>query len=283
MSKRMGFTRRVYPPRGWRAHAGFTLIELLVVIAIIALLLAILMPALQRVKKQASAAACAANLHEWSLVFTMYTDDNNGLLMAGYSGGINGTWIGALRPYYKEPKIRVCPTATKPMSEGARGPFAAWGVFGTGLAGDDPGWSGPKQDGDYGSYGMNELAYNTPQSESRAAQCWRTVNVQGASEIPLLFDSIWFDVYPSDTDPPPQYSGDVVKTGGAGEMKRVCINRHNGSVNCLFMDWSTRRVGLKELWTLNWYRGFNKANAWTKAGNVLPSDWPAWMRSFKDY
>ena len=96
---------------------GFTLIELLVVIAIIALLLAILMPALQRVKKQAETAACKANLHEWALVLVMYTDDNDGLLMDGYGGGIEGTWVGGLRDYYQEPKIRVCPTATKPMSE----------------------------------------------------------------------------------------------------------------------------------------------------------------------
>ncbi len=104
-----------------RKQDGFTLIELLVVIAIIALLLAILMPALQRVKKQAETVACKANLHEWALVLVMYTDDNDGLLMDGYGGGIDGTWVGGLRDYYQEPKIRVCPTATKPMSEGARG------------------------------------------------------------------------------------------------------------------------------------------------------------------
>ncbi|NIN34304.1 MAG: prepilin-type N-terminal cleavage/methylation domain-containing protein, partial [Gammaproteobacteria bacterium] len=83
-----------------RKQDGFTLIELLVVIAIIALLMAILMPALQRVRKQAMASACLANLHEWALVFAMYADDYNGLFMDGYGTGINGTWIGALRTYY---------------------------------------------------------------------------------------------------------------------------------------------------------------------------------------
>ena len=266
-----------------RRQEGFTLIELLVVIAIIALLLAILMPALQRVRKQAGAAECQANLHEWAIVFVMYTDDNNGKLMDGYGGGIEGTWVGGLRDYYNEPKIRVCPTATKPMSEGARGTFAAWGVFGTGLSGDHPTWSGPKVEGDYGSYGMNELAYDTPKGAARSEQRWRTVNVKGASEIPLLFDSCWYDVYPFDTDRPPDFPDDVSKTGGAGEMKRVCINRHTGYVNGLFMDWSGRKIGLKELWTLNWYRGFNTANAWTKAGGVTPENWPEWMRNFKDF
>ena len=51
----------------------------------------------------------------------------------------------------------------------------------------------------------------------------------------------------------------------------------------LFMDWSVRKVGLKELWTLKWNRNFDTAGPWTKAGGVKPEDWPEWMRRFKDY
>jgi prepilin-type processing-associated H-X9-DG protein len=66
-------------------------------------------------------------------------------------------------------------------------------------------------------------------------------------------------------------------------MRRVCFNRHDGFVNALFLDFSARKVGLKELWTLKWHRSYDTAGPWTLAGGVLPSDWPAWMRSFKDY
>ncbi len=71
-----------------RRANGFTLIELLVVIAIIALLMAILMSALQRVKKQAEAVACQSNLHQWAIILSMYTDENNGYFLSGLAEGV---------------------------------------------------------------------------------------------------------------------------------------------------------------------------------------------------
>ncbi len=52
--------------------SGFTLIELLVVIAIIAMLLAILTPALKKVKDQAREVVCKSNLHQWGLIFMLF-------------------------------------------------------------------------------------------------------------------------------------------------------------------------------------------------------------------
>ena len=68
-----------------------------------------------------------------------------------------------------------------------------------------------------------------------------------------------------------------------GASDYTCINRHDGGTNSLFLDWSVRKVGLKELWTLKWNRGYNTAGPWTKAGGARPEDWPAWMCGFRDY
>ena len=62
---------------------AFTLIELLVVIAIIAILMAILMPALNRVKEQGKRAACLGNLKQLALCWIMYADENDDRIVNG--------------------------------------------------------------------------------------------------------------------------------------------------------------------------------------------------------
>jgi prepilin-type N-terminal cleavage/methylation domain-containing protein/prepilin-type processing-associated H-X9-DG protein len=69
----------------WRRKA-FTLIELLVVIAVIAVLMAILMPALNRAREQGKRAMCQGNLKSLQLAWTMYADENNDNIVSGAAG-----------------------------------------------------------------------------------------------------------------------------------------------------------------------------------------------------
>ncbi|HUT45091.1 MAG TPA: type II secretion system protein [Sedimentisphaerales bacterium] len=265
---------------------GFTLIELLVVISIIALLMSILMPALQRVKKQTKVVVCQSNLRQWGTIYFMYLDDNDNYFNRSSYGTSNweSFWMNALQSYYKDSKLRCCPAATKPWTEGGQGTFSAWGVMGEDWYDFD--WRAGE--GLYGSYAENSWICDPQKREDPVSSLaprknhWKRSDVKAGGSIPLVLDSWWFDGYPKDSDAPPEYDCQR-EAAGSNQMRRYSINRHVGLINSSFMDFSVRKVGLKELWTLKWHREFNMGGFWTKAGGALPEDWPEWMRPFRDY
>jgi prepilin-type N-terminal cleavage/methylation domain-containing protein/prepilin-type processing-associated H-X9-DG protein len=138
--------------KGDEMRKGFTLIELLVVIAIIAILMAILMPTLNRAKEQGKRAACLNNLKQLQLAWIVYTDENDDKIVngeadegndgqcimktgrhtnemwwtgddcaGGYMQGaqlpqdmqIRAIKAGALYPYVKNEKLYRCPTGVR--------------------------------------------------------------------------------------------------------------------------------------------------------------------------
>lgn len=265
------FSKRQLKEKVVKTRKGFTLIELLVVIAIIALLMAILMPALQRVKRQAGKAACQSNLKQMGLVVSMYTNDFDGKFHQESPAGPQHSWVYAMRPYYNhEPEIRNCPLVHHFYSDtgGRGGPFVGWGVYG------EDGYTTPSwaAEGDYGSYGWNWWLCD----EDREQKHWRNINAIPGNrhEIPVFVDAQWVDALPRPTDQPP--SGFFMLIDRS--MGSFCIDRHTGFVNGVFVDFSVRPIGLKELWELRWYRGWHEDRR--KARTPV---WPEWMQHYKDY
>jgi prepilin-type N-terminal cleavage/methylation domain-containing protein len=286
-----------------KKEKGFTLIELLVVIAIIALLMAILMPALAKVRNMAKAAVCMSNLKQWGAIFKMYTGDNDDYFQEGWTMSIkNGDrWFDLLRPYFGDSNdLLFCPMA--PASNvrriycdgftGESGSFSAWGKLGGGAKGLTQRECYPTSlRGSAGSYGLNIFVCNPTDRAVGEGEgpswFWRTSNVRGAGEIPLLLDCMWIDVFPRVWELPPLYDGECpgVDIGGQGpqSFKKACINRHDEHINMLFLDYGVRRVGLKELWELTWHRTWKQEYI---NGNLPPSDWydpDHWMYNMKDY
>jgi len=274
-----------------KSKTAFTNKDIYVLLVCIIFLLATLGAVSERGRKRAMEAVCLANLYHWGNIYERYTNENDGDFPGGThynpAPGVRGVWFLVFAPYFGDnPNLMLCPCASRPVeSLDDSFTFRAWiahlgGKIYVGSYNENS-WTCSRED----------LAAPSP---SRPQDFyWRNVaGVKNKSNIPVLADGRHFDAWPRHYDEPPPYPD----SSGIGymhppEMWLFCIDRHNGGINMLFMDWSARKVGLKELWTLKWHREFDTEEWLTLAAydgdieayRAVWNEYAPWMSNFKDY
>ena len=237
-----------YAVRNENRPAGFTLIELLVVIAIIAILAALLLPALAKAKAESQRAACLSNLHQLNLANQMYLSDFKGKDIY-YNVGI-GLWLDPIMAYAATKQstnaaIRLCPAATQKGYTTDGVDFygtanAYWGPLSS-YFGDDV--------GAFAAYTYNAWLYSD--SPDVGEQDWYFVtvaNARGLAFVPFCGDGMWIDSWVGSSDQLPANT----QIGGGGGLGNFGLARHDNGINVAFMDGSGRYIKLNQLKTLRW-------------------------------
>lgn len=107
--------------RGIARRPGFSLVEMLVVISIITVLVSLLLPAVSKVRRQASSTACKSNLRQCGQFLLIYANENRGWLFpVGYGSDLprEQRWpIYVFKPAVWNPPVMRCPDDPEPMEE----------------------------------------------------------------------------------------------------------------------------------------------------------------------
>lgn len=239
-------------------NAAFTLIELLVVIGIIAVLAALLMPALSGASNKGKDAKCLSNLRQWGVALNCFLSDNSGALPSEGTQE-NPTWAQTMAVEDQNAWYNVLPpyveqTALKDLTATQRNQFYLPGKVGI-LQCPRAIWLGSERlmSGPRFSYAFNSKVLGGLGEKPMVFQLAPNggVNVNnrtvGASTIPILLDAR------ASTKEPKAVSGMNNDVGTAKAYTRRLSNRHanaynrGGTANIVFFDGSVRSFTTSEV------------------------------------
>lgn len=188
-------TMKSAEPASLSSSRGFTLVELLVVVGIIAMLIAILLPALRTARESANRIVCGSNMRSIGQLLYLYANDNSGILPPSFqqvqSGGVakyrsfgtgNTGFLGsALYPKYtQEGRIFYCPSAYDRLTyDGDMGWESSWGR--TRLLA----YNSPTSSGLYSSYYYNSAAKRRSTDLGEG-----TLSISASSQEPIMAEFI---------------------------------------------------------------------------------------------
>jgi len=284
---------------GWRGRksGGFTLVELLVVIGIIALLIAILLPSLNKARKQARTIACLSNIRQLMMGELQYFIDNKGKFAPYYDfGGVPPSpfqieWMSQVPQAQQLNAARLCPEAYLPNPEYAQTPPTGtapgsnmagaatfcWGPYGQAMRYFDDAGNTEHMMGayTYNGYllkldpsGDNNTLLGGNQASN--ANWLYPYPVRGSTTVPLLCDGTWPTAWIKESDDVTQIANIYDPAAGVNlgnNWRRILVARHNMAINVGFMDGHAETVQLPDLWKLNWHLGWSLTNL--PAGQTL--------------